>query len=182
MGVYIQRKIFNILGVLFMNKRFCQLFFVLFCTIGSVVIGAETGANINGSAKEIVPETIPMTYNPGGPMEPSVSQPEQTENEQFDKFYSEFFRMMLMLGLVVGLLMFITWLLKRMINNRMQQINSSSVIQVLEKRPLSQKTMLYILEVNGRKLVIAESNNGVSSLTEFSRSPNFEKILDQERV
>src|ERR1700759_2998027 len=75
------------------------------------------------------------------PQEPPLESPGTESN-----FIGEFFYMLLMLGLLISLVMFTSWFLKRMLNSRIEQVNASSSIKVLEKRSLSQKTHLYLIE------------------------------------
>lgn len=79
-------------------------------------------------------------------------------------FIGEFFYMLLMLGLLISLVMFTSWFLKRMLHSRIEQMNSSSTIKVLEKRSLSQKTHLYLIEHEGKSLLIAETPTHVVPL------------------
>ncbi len=72
------------------------------------------------------------------------------------------------LGLVLAFVFFTLWFVRRLSHGRGVQ-GGTHRIKVLEKRPLSPKTMLYLIEMNGEEVVIAESQLEVrvlSSLTE----------------
>lgn len=87
-------------------------------------------------------------------------------------FLGEFFYMLLMLGLLIGLVMFTTWFLKRMLYSRIESANASSSIKVLEKRSLSQRTHLYLIEYEGKNMVIAETPTHVVPLKFEDKSEN----------
>lgn len=119
---------------------------------------------------------------PAATPEEMLQQTPQNEAELNDRFYSEFFKMLWMLGLIIGFLLIVSWFLKKMMNTRLQQMNSSSLVQIVERRPLTPKTTVYVLEILGRKVVIAESHNGIVALTEFGRHPGFEKMLNEDKT
>ena len=75
-----------------------------------------------------------------------------------------FLKMFLVLiALIVGI--FITvWILKKLSQGRWASGNSNRAIKIIEKRPLSQKTMLYIIDVDGQQSVIAESQLEIKHL------------------
>lgn len=87
-------------------------------------------------------------------------------------FLGEFFYMLLMLGLLIGLVMFTTWFLKRMLYSRIESANASSSFKVLEKRSLSQRTHLYLIEYEGKNMVIAETPTHVVPLKFEDKSEN----------
>jgi flagellar biogenesis protein FliO len=60
--------------------------------------------------------------------------------------------------IVLLLLLFISyWFLRKLIRQRMEKGASDSSIQILEKRMLSPKTTLYLVEIDQKKVLIAES-------------------------
>lgn len=68
------------------------------------------------------------------------------------------------LGLILAFVFFTLWFVRRLAQGRMQQ-GSANRIKILEKRPLSPKTMLYLIEMNGKEVVIAESQLEVRVLS-----------------
>lgn len=99
---------------------------------------------------------------------PPVMSPENLPN-----YEGAFLKMFLvLLALIVGI--FVTvWLLKKLAQGRWAQGNSNRSIKVIEKRPLSPKTMLYIIDVDGQQSVIAESQLEIKhlmNLEEFKES------------
>ncbi len=70
-------------------------------------------------------------------------------------------------GILVFLLGFIfltVWALRRLSQGRFRASNHYKSIKVLEKRPLSPKSMLYLVEVYEKKFLIAESQHEVRPL------------------
>ncbi len=117
---------------------------------------------------------------------PPIAPPqlELPSNPEFDRFYGEFFKMLTMLGLIVVFLMALTWFVKRFLNTRLQQMNSGSLVQVVERRFLTPKTSIYVLEIMGKRVVIAESHSGVTVINEFSPSPTssrFAQLLEEKQ-
>ncbi len=68
-----------------------------------------------------------------------------------------------LLALLVGIF-FAAWAIKRMAHGRFLQMNSSKNIKVIEKRALSSKTMLYVVEVDGKQVLLAESQLEIKRL------------------
>ena len=62
-------------------------------------------------------------------------------------------------------LLFLAVLLMRRMGTGAFRRSGSSKIQILERRPLSQKTQLYLIEIEGKELLIAESQLEVRALT-----------------
>lgn len=61
---------------------------------------------------------------------------------------------------LVGLLVLViltVWMFKRISNGRLRTFNYLKSVKILEKRPLSPKSMLYLIEVSGKQVLIAES-------------------------
>lgn len=74
--------------------------------------------------------------------------------------------MLLMLGLLLAAVFLATAFLRKMLNAKYEQQNTSSQIKIIEKRPLSQRTTLYILEIDKKTLLIAETPSSVVALSE----------------
>ncbi|MDE3045676.1 MAG: flagellar biosynthetic protein FliO [Verrucomicrobiota bacterium] len=50
------------------------------------------------------------------------------------------------------------WFLRKLMQQRMQRGNANQTIRILEKRMISTKTMLYLVELEGQKILLAESH------------------------
>ncbi|KAF3362342.1 hypothetical protein PHSC3_001171 [Chlamydiales bacterium STE3] len=79
-------------------------------------------------------------------------------------FTMQLLNMFFMLGLLIGLLLFVSWFLKRMMHTRIQQVNDSSAIKILEQRAISPKTTVYALDIEGKTYILAETATAITSL------------------
>jgi flagellar biogenesis protein FliO len=77
---------------------------------------------------------------------------------------ASFLKMFSALALLVVLMYATYWVLKRMMHYKMQRGNRDASIHVVEKKMLSPKTMLYVVEIEGKKVLIAESHLEVRRL------------------
>lgn len=128
----------------------------------------------------------PKTYEPVFPLQDLIKEPPK-EN---DKFFAEFINMLATLGLIIGLILIVAWFLKRLVNTRIEQANSNSSIKILERRNLSPKSILYLLEIEGTAYLVAESVNGITRLSEFpiaqetnektTSSTSFTKLMEKK--
>lgn len=103
------------------------------------------------------------------------------ENLGYGRFFSEFISMLFALGLIIGLMLVIAWALKRMLHTRMHQMNTSSAIKILERRTLNPKAALYLLDINGKGIVIAESSVGIHQVAEVPLTGISSNSFSQEK-
>jgi flagellar protein FliO/FliZ len=107
-------------------------------------------------------------------MPPEPMMPMTSPVEMVPGYEGAFLKMFLaLIALVIGIF-FTVWLLKKLAQGRWTQSNSNRSIKIIEKRPLSPKTMLYIIDVDGQQSVIAESQLEVKhlmNLEEFTEEP-----------
>lgn len=109
--------------------------------------------------------------------------------EEADRFTTELLNMVMTLLFFIGVILALSWFLKRILSARQQQVNTQSSIKILEQRNLSSKTFIYLLDVRGHTLVVAESPTSLSLLASLpTESPSqslttthtpFEQILDR---
>lgn len=123
---------------------------------------SSTGSHLVSPAPSVRAPDAP------GPVFPLEDFMETHEEKQNDRFWSEFLNMLATLGMIIGVILIAAWFLRRLLNTRLEQINISSSIKITERRSLSPKTALYLLEVNDKAILIAESQNGVTLLSQFS--------------
>jgi flagellar protein FliO/FliZ len=100
------------------------------------------------------------------PPDTSVAPPP----EVMPTYEGAFLKMFLtLLALVVGI--FVTrWVLRRMSQGRFAS-GGGKAIRIVEKKPLSPKTMLYVIEVDGKQSLIAESQFEVRKLMSLDEPP-----------
>jgi flagellar biogenesis protein FliO len=66
-------------------------------------------------------------------------------------------RMLISLAVCIGLLVLTVWFLRRMMQAKFQRANKEQTIHVLEKRMISPKSALYLIELEGKRILVAES-------------------------
>jgi flagellar biogenesis protein FliO len=80
---------------------------------------------------------------------PIMAQPE---------YKPAFFKMLLILIALIALIFITFWLFRKFMKMRLYQTNLTKSIKILEKRTISPKSMLYLIELEGKKVLISESN------------------------
>lgn len=89
------------------------------------------------------------------------------ENAMPGGFGAAFGKMLLSLALLIALLVATLWLLKRLIHNKMQRGSAADSIHLIEKKMISPKTVVYLVEVEGEKILLAESQLEIRRLKEW---------------
>lgn len=79
-------------------------------------------------------------------------------------FFYSFMKMLVVLGIMVGVLLAISWYMKRLVGSRVVKGNEDSLIKLIDQRSLSGRTVIYLLEIEGKSLVVGESANGLVRL------------------
>jgi flagellar biogenesis protein FliO len=82
-----------------------------------------------------------------------------------------FVKMFLTMISLVALFAISIWFLKRIIRSRLEKGSGEQMIRVLEKKMLSPKTMLYVIEHEGKKVLLAESKLEIKSLSRSNIIP-----------
>lgn len=112
-------------------------------------------------------ESTSQPKPPPTTIEPVVVQPPPplpSSEEMTHSYEGAFVRMLVTL---IGLLLLVcatVWILRRLGKGKFK-IGSGRMINVIEKRPLSPKSILYIVEIDNKKVLIAESQIEVRALT-----------------
>lgn len=89
------------------------------------------------------------------------------EVDDDSRFWTEMGNMLITLGMIVGILVALTWIMKKMQNTRLKFANDGSLIKVIDHRPISTKSAVYLLHVHDRAILIADSANGTTCLAVF---------------
>lgn len=98
-------------------------------------------------------------------------------------FFDEMMHMFLILGGILVAMMVVAWSLKRLFNTRMEQMNADSQIKIIEKRHLSPKSILYLVELQGKGYLLGEGAQGIVSLGEVKLPPvkrSFQEVMSGE--
>ncbi|NGX35156.1 MAG: hypothetical protein K1060chlam1_01526 [Candidatus Anoxychlamydiales bacterium] len=78
-----------------------------------------------------------------------------------------FFKMLLILIALIALIFLTFWIFRRLMRMRLSQANLTKNIKILEKRAISPKSLLYIIEIDGKKVLISESNLEVRKIKDL---------------
>jgi flagellar biogenesis protein FliO len=135
--------------------RLIPLFFLLF---SPTIIAAEEEHPANHQPKEF--ESIPLHEDKGYEFLNHIEH-------ETDTFQSKFFNMLFILALLIGFMILASWALKRMMKSKLTQLNTSSHMKILETRYLSPRATLYLIEVEDKAFLIAESPTAVTSIAFF---------------
>jgi flagellar biosynthetic protein FliO len=120
-----------------------------------------------GQAQEtLTPETALIAEVAPAEAHPASPAPVQTMEKLTNSYQGAFVRMLLSLAGVLALLLGTIWFLKRLKSSKWGFGGARQSIHILEKRPLSPKSVLYLVEVGGQRVLLAESQLEVRALCE----------------
>jgi len=100
-----------------------------------------------------------------------TNQEENIEKPIFEEplppsdFQKTFIRMLISLALIIILVIVTFWAFRKMMRSKQLQANSNKSIKILERRSLSPKSVLYLLEINNKKILLSESHLEIRSHT-----------------
>lgn len=101
------------------------------------------------------------------------------QESQSYNFWGEFVNMIATLVFVLILIVATIWMLKKIMRSRTQTLNRTNGIKILERRPLNQKAALYLIDILGKGVVIAESPAGIHLVTELPEDIKVEALMEQ---
>jgi flagellar biogenesis protein FliO len=110
--------------------------------------------------------------------EDTLSEISAQESQSYN-YWGEFVNMVVTLVFVLILIFATIWMLKKIMRSRTQTLNRTNGIKILERRPLNQKSALYLIDILGKGVVIAESQAGIHLVTELSENIKVEELLEQ---
>lgn len=116
------------------------------------------------------------------PLPPGFDPYEKKLPPDTSRFFGEFMYMLFVLGAVIGVLMFLSWYVKKMMLNKVTQINESSSIKITESRSLGPKSILHLIEVNGTEILIGETPAGITPIAKFKDDKSFEEFLSKDQT
>ncbi len=97
-------------------------------------------------------------------MDPSEAMPATSSGD----LGATFAKMLLTFAALILLLFGTYWFVRRLIRFRLEKGVGAQSIQILEKKMISAKTMLYLIEVENKKVLLAESHLEIKRLESFS--------------
>ncbi len=143
-----------------------RMLLILGCLLPASIRAEEVSPQSRDNMTEAQKEELfrkPGKDEPMFPFEEMISKPVKNN----ESFFSEMLNMLSTLGIIVGLVLIAVWFIRRLLNARLDQMNESSAIRILERRNLSHKSMIYLIEVHSRHIVLAESHHGIIKVAEF---------------
>ena len=92
--------------------------------------------------------------------------PIENFSEEFgvENYEKNLIKVFSLLVLLITFLGFSIWFMKRFFNRKMLSNSVGKSIHILEKRMLSPKSILYVVEVNGKRVLISESQLEIRKL------------------
>ncbi|MCH9610560.1 MAG: hypothetical protein S4CHLAM81_04020 [Chlamydiales bacterium] len=112
--------------------------------------------------------------------EPSLLELATDFSEQKSyNYWGEFVNMIITLMIIVALIFISVIVLKKVMQNRMHQVNRGAHIKILERRSINQKSSLYLVDIAGKRVMIGESPAGLNLITEL---PDLEIEEEEEPV
>lgn len=78
-----------------------------------------------------------------------------------------FFKMLATLGIMLILIVVSLWMFRRLSQGKLASSNQSKSIKIIERRTLSAKSILYVVEFSGKQLLIAESQLEIRKIDEI---------------
>ncbi len=131
-------------------------FFFLLCCAASCLLAQDT----NG--QQVSPRTQQL---------PTDEIPPLPSSEQMTKEYEGSF--IRVLASIVGVILLIVatfWILKRLGRGNFGKSGANKTIQILERRPLSPKTVLFLVQIDNKRVLLSESQlevRGLASVEEL---------------
>lgn len=82
-----------------------------------------------------------------------------------------FLKMILVLLLLLFIIFFGIWVIRRLSRSRLRMFKEPKHIRIIDRRPLSAKTALYLIEVGDKRVLVAESQLEVKGLATTELEP-----------
>ncbi|MCH9631421.1 MAG: hypothetical protein S4CHLAM37_14440 [Chlamydiia bacterium] len=106
--------------------------------------------------------------------DPKMQEAEESTTHSYEK---AFIKMIFILVVILGVVFVVFYLFKRFSGSRMAISNHSKSIKIIEKRAISPKSMLYLVEIGGQKILLAESQLEIRNVSDLSWIENSKQGL-----
>jgi flagellar biogenesis protein FliO len=147
-------------------KKLVTVLFLLNATLAHAANNKQPSPPVTEQA---APSDAPdPSSNKKSPEQMPLPLPSSTE--MTNSYEGAFIRMLVTLLGILFLVFATFWILRRLGAGKFK-MGSGRLINILEKRPLSPKSMLYIVEIGNKKVLIAESQVEVRALTSYQEVP-----------
>lgn len=144
-------------------KKWLTAFFLL--SAATTIAADKNPPPIEQPGPSLTPQGTPIPKTSDQAPGPLPSSEEMTTS-----YEGAFVRMLVTLAGIVFLVFATLWILRRMGKGKFR-LGLGQSINVIEKRALSPKSMLYIVEIGNKKVLIAESQLEVRSLATIEETP-----------
>jgi flagellar protein FliO/FliZ len=133
------------------------------------------------SAKTFVPdENGEIAAMPDSSQEAIFSGAETANNLPPGDYGMTFVKMFLTMIVLVVLFGLTIWFLRRLIRSRIEKGSGEQMIEILEKKMISPKTMLYVVEIEGKRILLAESQLEVRPISEIENCDLSDEIKERD--
>jgi len=167
-----------------------RLLYILVCFsfITSGLVG-EFAFTHDAEPNAVETSDSPSTEGEKSAPKKNTSQPFNVEELGEYSYWDDFFNMMMALGVILLVIAGFSYLLKRVMATRTKQLNETNLIKVIERRALTPKSAVYLLEVAGKGLIIAETPSGIhpigelppgTPLTPADNPPSFSDVIQRK--
>lgn len=115
-------------------------------------------------AQNETPGELPSIEVPATPhieMQAETAQPPPAPAEDYGTAFVKMLVALIVLFVIIALTI---WLIKSFSRGRFSRGGNSRRIEIIEKRALSPKSVLYLLEVDGSRVLVSESQHEVRAL------------------
>lgn len=145
-----------------------KIFILLFLSMGSLAFSEK-------AAPPSQTQTLPEPAQPSSPQLPTQEIPPlPSSNELTQSYEGSFIRVIVSLVGLIILVVLTFWILKRLGRSRFGKFGSDKSIHIIERRPLSPKSILYLVEVGNKRVLLSESQFEVRALTTYD-------LLEEEK-
>ena len=139
----------------------------LFLTSAALCAKEPSGQDSTDSKKteavqSVEKDTIqsPAAELPG----PAIEETAEEDRPAIPTYEGAFLKMILVLLLLLFVIFFGIWAIRRLSRSRLHMFKEPKHIRIIDRRPLSPKTALYLVEVGNKRVLIAESQLEVKGL------------------
>jgi len=156
-------------------KKLFLVFLFLGASLGYCAEKPDAHPSASSSEQTAPSESSPPSVQPVSEQPTSEAPaPLPSSKEMTNSYENAFVRMLVtLLGLVF--LVFATFWILRKLGKGKFKMGSGSTVQILERRALSPKSMLYVVQIGNKKVMISESQLEVRSLISLEELPENEE-------
>ncbi len=124
----------------------------------------EANSDKKTEAVQAVPKQADLETPAVTPAEPTETEPVAEERPATPTYEGAFLKMILVLLLLLFIIFFGVWAIRRLSRSRLRMFKEPKHIRIIDRRSLSAKTALYLVEVGEKRVLVAESQLEVKGL------------------